>query len=103
MMVMFGQIPGVDQDIVYVHDDKLVEELTEHLVHKPLEDGRGIEKVIRHDPIFIVEVCTGSKLKPEPGPCPRLSDPTRPDPSGTVKFRARTRPKIPPPPHTHNE
>ncbi len=47
---------------------------------------------------FIVEVCTGSKLKPEPGPYPRLSDPTRPDPSGTVKFRARTRPEIPPPP-----
>ncbi len=44
-----------------------------------------------------LEVCTGSKLKPEPGPYPRLSDPTRPDPSGTVKFRARTRPEIPPP------
>ncbi len=40
-----------------------------------------------------VEVCTGSKLKPEPGPYPRSSDP-----SGTVKFRARTRPEIPPPP-----
>ncbi len=46
----------------------------------------------------ILEVCTGSKLKPEPGPYPRLSDPTRPDPSGTVEFRARTRPEIPPPP-----
>ncbi len=45
-----------------------------------------------------LEVCMGSKLKPEPGPYPRLSDPTRPDPSGTVKFRARTRPEIPPPP-----
>ncbi len=45
-----------------------------------------------------LEVCTGSKLKPEPGPYPRLSDPTRPDPSGTVKFRARTRPETPPPP-----
>ncbi len=44
-----------------------------------------------------VEVCTGSKLKPEPGPYPRSSDPTRPDPSSTVKFRARTRPEIPPP------
>ncbi len=48
--------------------------------------------------ILELEVCTGSKLKPEPGPYPRLSDPTRPDPSGTVKFRARTRPEIPPPP-----
>ncbi len=48
--------------------------------------------------VYTLEVCTGSKLKPEPGPYPRLSDPTRPDPSGTVKFRARTRPEIPPPP-----
>ncbi len=46
----------------------------------------------------IIEICTGSKLKPEPGPYPRSSDPTRPDPSGTVKFKARTRPEIPPPP-----
>ncbi len=26
-----------------------------------------------------IEVCTGSKLKPEPGPYPRSSDPTRPE------------------------
>ncbi len=49
----------------------------------------------------LLEVCTGSKLKPEPGPYPRLSDPTRPDPSGTVKFRARTPTRNPPPTHTH--
>ncbi len=48
---------------------------------------------------YRVEVCTGSKLKAEPGPYPRLSDPTRPDPSGTVKFRARTRPEITPTAH----
>ncbi len=41
MMAMFGQVLGVDQNIVYVHDDKPMEELMEHLVHKPLEDGRG--------------------------------------------------------------
>ncbi len=40
-----------------------------------------------------LEVCTGFKLKPEPGPYPRSSDLTRPDPSGTVKFRAQTRPE----------
>ncbi len=56
----------------------------------------NIRKAVGPDDIP-VEVCTGSKLKPEPGPYPRLSDPTRPDPSGTVKFRARTRPEIPPP------
>ncbi len=29
--------------------------------------------------LFSLEVCTGSKLKPEPGPYPRSSDPTRPE------------------------
>ncbi len=53
--------------------------------------------------VLWLEVCTGSKLKPEPGPYPRLSDPTRPDPSGTVKFRARTRPEIPPPSPTNSQ
>ncbi len=52
--------------------------------------------------VYTVEVCTGSKLKPEPGPYPRSSDPTRPDSSGTVKFRARTRPEITPPRPTTN-
>ncbi len=51
---------------------------------------------------LLLEICTGSKLKPEPGPYPRSSDPTRPDPSGTVKFKARTRPESPPPPPTTN-
>ncbi len=32
---MFGQVPGVDQDIVHVYDDKSVEELPEHLIHEP--------------------------------------------------------------------
>ncbi len=54
--------------------------------------------VLIYWPCLSLEVCTGSKLKPEPGPYPRSSNPTRPDPSGTVKFRARTRPEIPPPP-----
>ncbi len=67
--------------------------------------GTEIYCMLIHSLESFVEVCTGSKLKPEPGPYPRLSDPTRPDPSGTVKFRARTRPEIPPPPpppHTTN-
>ncbi len=54
VMVIFGQVPGVDQNIVNVHDDKPVEELPEHLIHKSLEDGRGFGKAIRHNPIFIV-------------------------------------------------
>ncbi len=63
------------------------------------DPGREPGRSRRDGPL---EVCTGSKLKPEPGPYPRLSDPTRPDPSGTVKFRARTRPEIHPPP-THSQ
>ncbi len=63
----------------------------------------NVSKQNRASAPFILEVCTGSKLKPEPGPYPRLSDPTRPDPSGTVKFRARTRPEIPPPPTTNSQ
>ncbi len=31
MMVMFGQVPGVDQDIAYVHNNKPLEEFPEHL------------------------------------------------------------------------
>ncbi len=43
--------------------------------------------------VLPVEVCTGFKLKPEPCPYSRSSDPTQPDLNGTVKFRARTRPE----------
>ncbi len=40
MVAMFGQVPGVDKDIVDVNDHKAMEKLPEHLVHKPLEDGQ---------------------------------------------------------------
>ncbi|XP_016397843.1 netrin receptor DCC-like, partial [Sinocyclocheilus rhinocerous] len=46
---MVGQVPGVDEYIIDVDDYKVIEELPEHLVHKPLEDGRGVGKVIRHN------------------------------------------------------
>ncbi len=42
----------------------------------------------------------GLKTEARTRPVPEIvwPNPTRPDPSGTVKFRARTRPEIPPPP-----
>ncbi len=51
-----------------------------------------------------LEVCTGSKLKPEPGPYPRSSDPTRPDPTRAAQLNLEPEPdpKSPPPP-PHNE
>lgn len=36
VVVMFGQVPGVDEDVIYVDDN----ELPKHLIHETLEDGR---------------------------------------------------------------
>ncbi len=36
---MVGQVLGVKEDIIYVNDHELMEELPEHLVHESLEDG----------------------------------------------------------------
>ncbi len=47
-----------------------------------------------------LEVCTGSKLKPEPGPYPRSSDPTR---AAQFNLEPEPDPKSPPPPPPHNE
>ncbi len=44
-----------------------------------------------------LEVCTGSKLKPEPGPYPRSSDPTRPDRAAQLNLEPEPDPKSPPP------
>ncbi len=40
VLAMFGQVPGVNQDVINVHYYKSVEKLPKPLVHKPLEDGR---------------------------------------------------------------
>ncbi len=40
VVAMFGQVLEVYKDIVDVNDHKSMEKLPEHLVHKPLEDGR---------------------------------------------------------------
>ncbi len=60
------------------------------------------EQVALFDTVLSLEVCTGSKLKPEPGPYPRSSDPTRPDPTRAAQLNLEPEPdpKSPPP---HNE
>ncbi len=53
-----------------------------------------------------VEVCTGSKLKPEPSPYPRSSDPTRPDRptrAAQLNLEPEPDPKSPPPPITNKK
>ncbi len=56
-------------------------------------------------PDCIIEVCTGSKLKPEPGPFLRSSDPTRPDPTRAAQLNLEPEPdpKSPPPPITNKK
>ncbi len=43
MAAMFGQAPGVDEDVVNVIYDKPVKELSEHLMHKALEDRGSVD------------------------------------------------------------
>ncbi len=38
VVAIFGLVPGVNEDIVNIDDDKLMEELPEHLIHESLED-----------------------------------------------------------------
>lgn len=39
MLAMFGQVLGVDEDVIYIDDYEAVEILSEHFVHETLEDG----------------------------------------------------------------
>ncbi len=42
VVVMFGQVLGVNQDVIDVKYDGAMKELPEHLVHEPLEDRWGV-------------------------------------------------------------
>lgn len=39
---MFGQVLGVDHDIVDVYNEEAMEELPEHLIHESLENRGGV-------------------------------------------------------------
>lgn len=53
VLAIFGQGPGVHQDVIYEPQYK-VEVLSEHLVHKILEYGGGVDKPIRHNAILVM-------------------------------------------------
>ncbi len=38
MVAVFSLVPGVNEDVVNIDDDELMEKLSEHLIHEPLED-----------------------------------------------------------------
>jgi hypothetical protein len=50
---------GVDQDVIYEHHNKLVEELHEHLVHEIHEIGRGIGQAKGHHGVLKQTVLGG--------------------------------------------
>ncbi len=47
VVAMFGQVPGLNQDVIDVHYDKSVEKLPEHLVHNPLVALPDTYEVVR--------------------------------------------------------
>jgi hypothetical protein len=49
VFLMFGQIVGVDEDIVEVHDDAYIKHISEDVIHKTLKDRRTIGQAERHD------------------------------------------------------
>ena len=51
---MFLGGPGRHQDVVEVHDDKGVEEISQHVIDKGLENSRGISQTKRHDEVLKV-------------------------------------------------
>lgn len=41
MVAMFSPVPGVDEDVINVHNNKTMKKLPENLIYKVLEDGWG--------------------------------------------------------------
>jgi hypothetical protein len=49
VLLVFGGILGVDEDVVEVDDDVDVEKVTEDILHESLESRRGVAEAERHD------------------------------------------------------
>jgi hypothetical protein len=54
VVAMFSQTSGIYEDVIYVNKDEFMQKLSEYLVHEALEDCRGVDEPIGHDPIFVV-------------------------------------------------
>ena len=51
---MFLGSPGKHQDVVEVHDDKGVQEISQHVVDQGLENSRGVSQTERDDEVLKV-------------------------------------------------
>jgi hypothetical protein len=49
MFPMFGQIIGVDEYIVEVHDDAYIKHISEDIIHKTLKDHGTVGQAEWHD------------------------------------------------------
>ncbi len=54
VVTMFGQVPGVYEDVIDVHANEPMEELPEHLIHNGLEDWRWVWQPKRYNLVLIV-------------------------------------------------
>ena len=56
VLEVFWFIAAVDEDVVEVHQDALVEEGSQDLVHQPHEGGRRVSQSERQHPELIVAI-----------------------------------------------
>lgn len=57
MTNMFLHAPGEEQNIVYVHEHKLIVEIPEYVFHQGLEHGWGVGESEGHDYILKMLGC----------------------------------------------
>ena len=49
MLLMVSRVVRIDKDVVKIDGDRYIKEVTENVIHEPLENRRHIGKSERHD------------------------------------------------------
>lgn len=63
VLCVFLWCAGVDEDVIQIHKDKPVDHVSEHVVHKILENSRCISEAEWHDQILKVpQWCVKGRL-----------------------------------------
>ena len=62
MMLMVRSVTGEDENIINIHENKVVQEFSEDLIHETLEHSGGVYQAIRHHQIFVVP-CRGDERR----------------------------------------
>src|SRR5882724_10633527 len=48
MFLVLGDVVGIDENVVQIHDDTNVDHVSENVIHKSLEGCGGVSKPFRH-------------------------------------------------------